>query len=169
MADGAGQGSAAGVVVQGDPEPRSADVEAAGVDHGPAGEQRPEQVVYVGFELGHLRTHEPAQLINVPGSVEEPKKRTKSRTVVDDRAGGGAHLEVVGVTTQQWGTGTDGRPQGHRPSVTGGRPADEPTVHTLRTIHQLCLSRRLDDGFRGVDDLLRRLLLNVVSGVDHLL
>ena len=54
VADGTGQRAAAGVVVQGDPESWSADVEAAGVDHGSAGEQRPEHVVDVLVELGNL-------------------------------------------------------------------------------------------------------------------
>jgi len=130
VADGTGQRSAAGVVVQGDPEPRPTDDEAAGVDDGAAGEQRPEDVGDVGLELGHVGAHEPAQLVDVADSVEKAQERTKPRSVVDDRAGGGAHLEVGGITAQQWRAGADGRPQGHRPSVPGGRAADEPVVHT---------------------------------------
>ncbi len=75
MADGTGQGPAAGVVVQGDAEPWSADLEGAGVNHRPAGEQRSEHVVDVAFELGNLRAHEAAQLVDVAGSVEEPEER----------------------------------------------------------------------------------------------
>ena len=92
-------------------------LEAAGVDHGSAGEQRPEHVVDVLVELGNLGAHEPAQLVDVSRSVEEPKKWTQPRPVVDDRAGGGAHLQVGGVTAQQRCSGTDGRPQGHRLSL----------------------------------------------------
>jgi hypothetical protein len=62
---------------------------------------------------------------------------------------------VMGVAAQQGSARSQGRPQDHRPSVTAGRPADEPSVHTSRTIHQLRLSRRLHDGLRRVDDLLR--------------
>ena len=87
MADGAGKGSTAGVAVQGDPEPRPPDIEAAGVDHSPAGEQRPEHVVHVSFKLGNLRVHEPAQLVDVTGSVEEQEERTQPGPIVDDRAG----------------------------------------------------------------------------------
>ena len=123
VADGAGERPAAGVVVQGDPEPRPPDVQAAGVDHGAAGEQRPQDVVDVGLELGDVGAGEAAQLLDVADAVEQPQERTKPRTIVDDGAGGGAHLEVGGVAAQQRRTGTDGRPQGHRPSVTGGRPS----------------------------------------------
>jgi hypothetical protein len=130
VADGTGQGPAAGVVVQGDPEPRPTDEEAAGVDDGPAGEQRPEDVSDVGLELGNLGPHEPAQLVDVTDSVEKAQERTKARMVVDDGARGGANLEVGGITAQEWRTGTDGRPQGHRLRVTGGRADDEPIVHT---------------------------------------
>ena len=97
VADGAGEWSAGGVVVQGDAEPWSGDLEAAGVDHGTAGEQRPEHVVDVVVELGNLGAHEPAQLVDVSRSVEEPQERSQPRPVVDDRAGGGADLEVGGV------------------------------------------------------------------------
>ena len=69
--DGDCQGTATGVVVHGDPESRSPDVEAAGVDHRSAGEQRPEHIVDVRLELGNLGAHEPAQLVDVTGSVEE--------------------------------------------------------------------------------------------------
>jgi hypothetical protein len=129
--DGSGERSAAGVVVQGDPQARSSDVEGPGVDHRAAGEQGSQDVMDVGLQVRHVRANQPAQLLDVADAVEQAQERTKPRLVVDDDAGGGAHLEVGGVAAEQRRAGTDGRPQDHRPIVTHARATDEPTVHIL--------------------------------------
>jgi hypothetical protein len=49
--------------------------------------QRPEHVVDVALELGNLRAHEPAQLVDVADPVEKAQERAQPRTFVDDGAG----------------------------------------------------------------------------------
>ena len=105
-------------------------MQTTGVDHGATGEQRLQDVVDVNLELGDVGAGQATQLLDVTDTVEQSQERTKPRTIVDDRAGRGAHLEAMGVATEQGSAGSQGRPQDHRPSVTGGRPADEPSVHT---------------------------------------
>ena len=60
-------------------KPWSTDVETARVDDGSAGEQRPEHVVDVPFELGDLGAHEPAEPVDIAGPVEESEELTQPR------------------------------------------------------------------------------------------
>ena len=149
VADRLRERPAAGVAVQGEAKPWPSDVQGVSVDHGAADEQRPQDVFSVDIELGDIGAGEPAQSLDVAHSVQEQQERAEPWPVVDDDAGGGAHLQVCRVSAQQWRSGSDDWPQGHQLMVTFGPARDDPVVH-IETVGdwsgRLELNQRLRPG-----------------------